>query len=399
MDKNAISQDTFSPLQIPGEIFLWLSMKENLKFKLDLLQAQLAKINGKEDRATGKLFQTKFAVLKKSEDVDPEEISAEIEQIKQELSNRRMHHTQVILQRQLKPAKQVEALKISKRLKAVKDDEKKTAALEDEAKALKEFLVADLAKEIVNRAVLKHFGQVSDFEKQKYTTAQSNVYARLCKLPAIQQAVDGLIRGLTEWYNPLEGFGPKPQSKKEQPKKEPVKLKPEPVDDFAQFDSESESEPEPEPKPRSERHDEEEDSEGFFDQDIDIANTDSEDEHDRLPALTQGYISGSEDDEPEFNPVPERKNRRGQRARRKIWEMKYGNRAKHVIKEKQEFEKKKQMKEARQQQRADKQQKFQQQKQQKVELNNKPLHPSWEAKLKQKEQQKTIQFQGKKVTF
>ncbi|PRT54475.1 Protein bud22 [Wickerhamiella sorbophila] len=360
-------------------------MKENLKFKLDLLQAQLAKINGQEDKTSGKLFQTKFAVLKKSEDADPEQISAEIEQIKQELANRRMHHAQVSLQRQLKAAKQVEDLKITKRLKAAQNQEQKVAALQEEANSLKEFTPADLANEIANRAVLKHYGPVAGFEKQKYSTSQANVYARLCKLPAIQQIVDTLVRGLAEWYNPLEGFGPQATKAKDiQPaaKLPQLEIAPAPAqqDDFHQFESDHE---EPEES--------ESESDGFFEQDIEIANTDSEDEG-NLPALTQGYISGSEDDEPE-NPMPERKNRRGQRARRKIWELKYGSRAKHVLKEKEEYEKKKQMKEARQKQRAAKQQ------QHKEETKNKPLHPSWEAHKKQKEAQKAVQFAGKKITF
>ncbi|KAF2149353.1 Bud-site selection protein [Myriangium duriaei CBS 260.36] len=60
-----------------------------------------------------------------------------------------------------------------------------------------------------------------------------------------------------------------------------------------------------------------------------------------LPSLTSGYISGGSDSDPEaeFDDLlgtgkgEQKKNRRGQRARRLIWEQKYGKGAKHVVAE------------------------------------------------------------------
>ncbi|KAL2119850.1 hypothetical protein VTJ04DRAFT_6811 [Mycothermus thermophilus] len=52
-----------------------------------------------------------------------------------------------------------------------------------------------------------------------------------------------------------------------------------------------------------------------------------------LPALMTGYISGSESAS-EIDEAPVRKNRRGQRARQAIWEKKYGDKARHLQKQK-----------------------------------------------------------------
>ncbi|OTB00892.1 hypothetical protein M426DRAFT_323899 [Hypoxylon sp. CI-4A] len=49
-----------------------------------------------------------------------------------------------------------------------------------------------------------------------------------------------------------------------------------------------------------------------------------------LPSLMGGYISGSESEASDLDLGPSRKNRRGQRARQAIWEKKYKDKAKHV---------------------------------------------------------------------
>ncbi|WVQ83586.1 hypothetical protein IAT38_005727 [Cryptococcus sp. DSM 104549] len=68
-----------------------------------------------------------------------------------------------------------------------------------------------------------------------------------------------------------------------------------------------------------------------------------------LPSLSAGFTRGNDSDSDpdlDFDPngvagskVPERKNRRGQRARQAIWEKKYGKNAKHVVKQREEDEK------------------------------------------------------------
>ncbi|KAI1410500.1 Bud-site selection protein [Hypoxylon sp. FL1857] len=52
-----------------------------------------------------------------------------------------------------------------------------------------------------------------------------------------------------------------------------------------------------------------------------------------LPTLMGGYISGSESEASDIDVGPPRKNRRGQRARQAIWEKKYKEKAKHVQKQ------------------------------------------------------------------
>ncbi|KAJ3275519.1 hypothetical protein HDV01_000346 [Terramyces sp. JEL0728] len=78
------------------------------------------------------------------------------------------------------------------------------------------------------------------------------------------------------------------------------------------------------------------------------------------------------DEDQVFEPTKEKKkNRRGQQARRAIWEKKYGEKAKHVVEGKVKKPKEKEkMKES--------------------------LHPSWEAK---KKQQAIVEAQGSKIVF
>lgn len=136
-----------------------------------------------------------------------------------------------------------------------------------------------------------------------------------------------------------------------------------------------------------------------------------------LPALASGYFSGGSDDEMEDEPrdrgydlsndaivkeaTTQRKNRRGQRARRQIAELKYGKNANHLKKEQ----------EQKQQKWAQRQVEFEKREARRKELGierpeqkklpelpeKKPLHPSWEAKKKLSAA--PVKFEGKKVVF
>lgn len=136
-----------------------------------------------------------------------------------------------------------------------------------------------------------------------------------------------------------------------------------------------------------------------------------------LPALASGYFSGGSDDEMEEEPrdrgynlsndsvvkdaTTQRKNRRGQRARRQIAELKYGKNANHLKKEREE----------KQQKWAQRQGEFEKREARRKELGierpeqkklpelseKKPLHPSWEAKKKLSAA--PVKFEGKKVVF
>lgn len=166
--------------------------------------------------------------------------------------------------------------------------------------------------------------------------------------------------------------------------------------------------------------------------DIDDSESDSDVEQPdrkrpKLPELMTGYYSGDEsasDLEEDLvakqqasNKI-QRKNRRGQRARRKIWEQKYGKQAKHVQREieqqRAEREKRQQEYEERVAKRAAKQAE-----RDKTNTNLIPLgvrgsnsqvavsepskktedHPSWIAKKIAEEKLKNTKFQGKKVVF
>ncbi|KAJ5226137.1 hypothetical protein N7468_007362 [Penicillium chermesinum] len=137
-----------------------------------------------------------------------------------------------------------------------------------------------------------------------------------------------------------------------------------------------------------------------------------------LPSLMMGgYWSGSEseatDDEQAAGP-PKRKNRMGQQARRALWEKKYGDKANHI-----QQEQKKQRKNRDSgwdlrrggyrrlsrrtswwtgRNRPDSQGGQREKPKVHHKDNTGPLHPSWEAKKKQKEQA-TATFSGTKVTF
>lgn len=153
---------------------------------------------------------------------------------------------------------------------------------------------------------------------------------------------------------------------------------------------------------------------------------------DFLPSLTMGgYWSGSES-EPEDGvaDVAPRKNRRGQRARQQIWEKKYGKGAKHIqnakTKPKASRDDGWDMKRGAQESGRGRNGTSLQngsygrntgaqgeiasggnatevvprmRKPDRAAIDNKPLHPSWEAAKKAKESKQTVAFAGKKMTF
>jgi hypothetical protein len=156
-----------------------------------------------------------------------------------------------------------------------------------------------------------------------------------------------------------------------------------------------------------------------------------------LPSLMMGgYWSGgeSESEPEEVDAAPQRKNRRGQQARRQLWEKKYGSGAKHLQNQKQnESKNRDQGWDARKgassrddfrgkrgrgrgggfstgrPRRDDPRGKdhgtssnaepIGQRKPSAKEMAQKPLHPSWEAAKKTKEQKSHAGFQGKKIVF
>ncbi|KAK8440129.1 hypothetical protein CA7LBN_003086 [Candidozyma auris] len=140
----------------------------------------------------------------------------------------------------------------------------------------------------------------------------------------------------------------------------------------------------------------------------------------KLPALASGYFSGGSDDEEDVDNdkivkevTTTRKNRRGQRARQKIWEQKYGSKAKHVQKEKQRILSERQQKQLEFEERQRKREMKAKLAREAAQENSKPpedqtkkpsaaaqkMHPSWEAKKLAEEKMKSVKFTGKKITF
>lgn len=171
----------------------------------------------------------------------------------------------------------------------------------------------------------------------------------------------------------------------------------------------------------------------FFEDDVrQEAKTSSKREY-KLPELANGYFSGGSDDEDDEidndkvvkEATTQRKNRRGQRARQKIWAQKYGKEAKHVKEEQVIIASERERKRLEYEERCKK-------RELKAKINSAPTgsntaplaerrprtntedpvekpveiskpvekeHPSWVAKRLAEEKQKNARFQGTKIKF
>lgn len=412
-------------------------MKDNPRLHLDFLETQLARLESKE--AYGKLDKTKH-LLKRYQKLgqlssNPDELRTEIAAVKREIIKRKIHYTDSTVKRCVKQFKKIEPMRIKKREKKIAADQnQKLENLQQELKFIESLDPSEISSDVVIRSIAKRFNVIDVLgeavAKRALTVPESNVYGRICKTEAIRTALQNLNDAIHEFYEETaeykEGVKAKAQAKlttnqksnsnsdlkieneienemdTENRNKNTIKnnnnndhntddfteFAEEDLDDFKSSAKQQRSEPEIDP---------------FFEQpvaladpDLDISDSESEmlQDENGLPLLNQGYISGSEDDEdvPVVNVQPERKNRRGQRARRKIWEQKFGKRANHVIKEQQEAQKREQEKE--------KKRKLKEQKmKQRLEFEAKPLHPSWEAQMKRKQELSAAKFNGKKVKF
>ncbi|KAL1667025.1 Bud-site selection protein [Schizophyllum commune] len=120
-----------------------------------------------------------------------------------------------------------------------------------------------------------------------------------------------------------------------------------------------------------------------------------------LPSLSVGFVRGSDDSDIEEIQDKPKKNRRGQRARRLIWEREYGKNANHKKKERDQALEKRRQWEERQQKRAAAAAAREERERAQVQEKSRPIHPSWEAKkkLKEKEAAAMVPSQGKKLVF
>ncbi|KAI5963881.1 BUD22 [Candida theae] len=185
-----------------------------------------------------------------------------------------------------------------------------------------------------------------------------------------------------------------------------------------------------EPSEAENDDDDDDDSDDFFDEEPSKkkSKTGSIDDEYNLPELAQGYYSGGSDDESDDvdnddvvkSITQQRKNRRGQRARQKIWAQKYGKEAKHIVKNRERVQSERETRQREYEERQRKRELKAQllaEKQKPTGANTEPLgerkfrelsatptedkkiHPSWEAKKLAEEKLKNVKFQGKKITF
>lgn len=409
--------------------------KQNLLSQIDLLESQL------QDHDP-RLYKTKFALerkKKKQSQSEPnhEEIRQQAVELKQKLVDRKIHHGVKVLRKQVKQAIKLESLKVQKRKK---NNPQKAEKIDQEDQQLKKFDTEKLSQLIALKTIKKAYlstknsrvtppellspklvKEILELKDGLENDTQRDIFGRLCKSAGVQSACEELKSSIQsvnfKKSGNKESVSQKKNSKENADsfKEEKAATVPEELGDDGdseeKSDNESESEPEPEPE---QAHPDR--IPGAAHMDISGSEDEDEEEDDflegagNLPALPTGYISGSDDDDDDGgkflndktvqNLTSSRKNRRGQRARRKIWEMKYGNNAKHLAKERKEKEEKLQKKEEKRAKREEFSAKAKAEREEKqkskASADDKPLHPSWQAK---KQSIAPMPFQGTKKKF
>ncbi|PYH93066.1 Bud-site selection protein [Aspergillus ellipticus CBS 707.79] len=327
----------------------------------------------------------------------------------------------------------------------------------DTHKVAEKYLFKQLVKwkRIAELPVFQKFQEKSKISTEgPKSTAEANVTARLYKSTPVKNVLPGIIDGLRQLLG-VDGpvGGKKEADKKETGKKEKKEntktVSAEPASgsgsgdeeeggevdmddadsvDLAQFDArlapDSEDEDEDEEGGRDLGCDSEDDLQHHSDisdsppaKKMKVKKTSSAPATSTtfLPSLTMGgYWSGSEsegeDAEGAAEP-PRRKNRMGQQARRALWEKKFGAGANHIKNNKGRGGRDdgwdarrgamggRGGRAGQQQDWSRPQHRDDQPKRGPKPEDNKPLHPSWEAAKKAKEQKATASFQGKKVVF
>lgn len=385
--------------------------RDNLRLKLDVLEARLAR--ARHEKVKRKLNTTKFLVKKTPGTADPQALELEIEQVRKELADRKIHHTANIIRRLLKQFKSTEVLKLGKRLRNASEPQK----LAEQLETVKGFELSN--EDFVRRMLQKKFPEKLGFpEKRPLNTTENNFYSRFTNKETVREAIEKLSQVLGEIWGETKETEEAPKnededqgtSKNTEPSQQNTNDSSPSTSNLSHVSAEKDTQKENNDTTKAEQQpvdtqEKEIGIDGIDGSDGDNGAADDaffEEDLPQLPTFQAGYISGSDDSEVEDDPPelkPQRKNRRGQRARRQIWERRYGKRANHVVKAHKEEEQQKLEKEERRRQRELKRERWQ-----KAQLNKKqeaaqPLHPSWEARRQHEEQQKNISFAGKKMKF
>lgn len=476
--------------------------KENLLWKLDMLEAQASK-----DLQNTRLVRTQFAAHKKlnkdkkrerqanphqeafanpqradliaqeiqdQKPTEPVVISSELQEdiraLRVKLVEQKIFHYKKAIKKAIKASKTTEALKINKRIKKETENPEKVKKHELEKEALKTVDV-ELLKEVqAVRAIRKEFlgtpeqrESPPDFLPDDIVTlpedapaatyyknaspALESVSQRICGTNAVREATKSMLDAIKfstklvkrETASQIAKRKKKEQNEKRKAAKAATKKAAASQgdisgddEDYSKYDnalaasSDEESEGESilgtskTPDKKASKSDDEEDSDNeqpVHDDFFALPDENQSENQYNLPELATGYFSGGSDVEDDYDvdndevvkeATVQRKNRRGQRARRAIYEMKYGKKANHLQKEQENQKRKREQKQIEFEQREakrramgiEKKSKFEQQaeKQRKhQEEESKPLHPSWEAKKKLSAQ--PVKFEGKKIVF
>lgn len=404
--------------------------EDNLLLRLDLLQCKFAGLDPPRFNNTKRICQSKknkFKFLDVSRD-DARVLIKEYQRKQFELKYQEFHGkltklAQKLISRELKNTAKFKKLKVDQRLINQYVDAKMTKTIskiytsfiKDESDLVPESFYKLLADVKANNP---HNGQSKEME---------SLIAKVWGKTSARESVEKMrtqFRLILGAVREAKGDKPGKENKEKEaskadgePKaaKKPVKAK-EPTDEelskyndmiasSEEEDDKVEEEEEEEEDKAKEENDKVEEEDDFFTTEPEQKSSAS---LPKLPALATGYLSGSDgevadDADPVVEKVTkERKNRRGQRARRKIWEQKYGKKAHHIVKETKEWAKKREQLKSeydeRVQKRAEKEQKRLERQKEQQAIRDKPLHPSWVAKRKQ-EEELNAKFSGKKVKF
>ncbi|ODV91655.1 hypothetical protein CANCADRAFT_226 [Tortispora caseinolytica NRRL Y-17796] len=355
--------------------------KRNIIWELDLLEASL----GRDTR----LARSKFAAKKheKREDdgkeIDREAVEAEIITLKKEYMLQKVYYGCKQIARAMKKVRPIEIQRLKKRMKQHKKQTEKVARYEEEMAVLKKldydvYSACHLSKHIKNDEELVKYSEqfICDNDPTELykgsSVAERNVAARLYGHSSVSDAVKEALNTLKRSYFYIENgdrsakkdirdedVQNRQHTEKEEQKTEGVDDTDKmvviiPDDDVSVDTSEVE-----EFFSADEDYNDDTDSEQLTTEPATISNTNPTDsqeaslhdtdsdneeieESSNLPELATGYYSGSDASDIEMEEAPEepkKKNRMGQRARRELWEKKYGKNANHLKNQKEHNQK------------------------------------------------------------
>lgn len=340
----------------------------------------------------------------------------------------KFHHALIETNRALKKAVTFEIQKLTKRIKiavAETDDSKPLSRVEDELRAVKALSLEGLAAYYLRHSITKNHKElcaaldIKTADTAPHRNADDstkNVVARLFGSRIFQSSITSSIIRMEEILgvkvkvvsqSKADAHTTTKLSKKTSPKNA--------IDNIFQASTSS-------------AHSSEEDQEGANNSDTDSScddgpvsqrAMDSQPDPSKrastfLPSLQSGYLPAlnDSDDEGELKGLfpaqkKERKNRRGQRARRKILEAKHGNKANHIIKEREaaqkEYEERVARRAAKEAERTGSNaiaiEEAEKNRRERREAMLRPIHGSWAVAKAQKQKMLQAKPLGTKISF